>query len=42
MIGKVASAEDAVEVIQSGDVWASNGYAGCGTPSNGRGRRSRG
>ena len=32
MVGKVASARDAVEIIQSGDVLASNGYAGCGTP----------
>jgi propionate CoA-transferase len=32
MVGKVASAQDAVEIIQSGDVVASNGYAGCGTP----------
>jgi propionate CoA-transferase len=32
MVGKVASARDAVEIIRSGDVVASNGYAGCGTP----------
>ena len=32
MVGKVMSAADAVEIVQSGDTIASNGYAGCGTP----------
>ena len=32
MVGKVTSARAAVDIVQSGDVIASNGYAGCGTP----------
>lgn len=32
MVGKVISPRDAVEIVQSGDTIASNGYAGCGTP----------
>lgn len=32
MVGKVMSASDAVQIVQSGDLIASNGYAGCGTP----------
>ena len=32
MVGKVMSADDAVQIVQAGDTIASNGYAGCGTP----------